>query len=88
MVDPYEMPIKSVKGGGHLRCLVVNPLAFHETEKERKAVFKAYERATSGNQLDVMLKRQNTMDFLKRANEARSEHQIWYEEFIKSVENC
>lgn len=86
MVDSYEMPIKPLEGGGYLQCLVVNPLAFHDTEKKRKAVFKAYEEATSGNQLDVMLKRQNTMDFLKRANEARSEHENWYKEFIKSIE--
>ena len=86
MVDPYEMPIKPLEGGGQLRCLVVNPLAFQDTVKKRKAVFKAYEEATSGKQLDVMLKRQNTMDFLKRANEVCSEHQTWYKKFIKSVE--
>jgi hypothetical protein len=85
IVDPYNMPLKE-EGGGPLRCAVINPLAFHETEEERKTVFRAYEKAIFGNKLDVILKQQHTLDFLKRANEARREHIEWCDEFIKSVE--
>ena len=85
MVDSYDMPLKE-EGGGPLRCAVINPFAFHETEEERQAVFYAYEKAMSGNKLDVMLKRQHTQDFLERANESRREYIDWYNEFIKSVE--
>lgn len=83
MVDPYDMPLK---GGGHLRCPILNPLAFHDTEEERQAVFRAYEKAMSDNQLDVMLKRQNTMEFLRAAEKARAKHLAWCEKFIDSLE--
>ncbi len=85
MVDSYDMPLKE-EGGGPLRCAVINPFAFRETKEERQAVFYAYEKAMSDNKLNVMLKRQHTQDFLKRANEARREHIDWCNEFIKSVE--
>ncbi|HEX8073191.1 MAG TPA: hypothetical protein VF546_24810 [Pyrinomonadaceae bacterium] len=86
LVDKYDVPLKE-EGGGPLRCAVINPLAFHDSEEERQAVFRAYKKAMSGNnKLDVMLKRQHTLDFLERANEARREHLRRYDEFIKSVE--
>jgi hypothetical protein len=84
MVDPYDMPLK---GGGHLRCPVLNPLAFHDSDEMRRAVFHAYEEAILGNNLDVVLKRQYTMEFLRKAEEARARHVAWYEGFIDSLEN-
>jgi hypothetical protein len=83
MVDPYDMPLK---GGGSLRCPVINPLAFHETEEKHQAVFRAYEKALSDNRLDVMLKHQYTMDFLRKAKKARVDHLAWYAKFIDSLE--
>lgn len=83
MVDAYDMPIN---GGGRLRCPVINPLAFHESEEARQAVICAYEKAMSGNHLDVMLKRQYTMEFLLKAAEVRARHLDWYEEFNDSAE--
>jgi len=83
MVDPYEVPLN---GGGRLRCPVLNPLAFHNTKKERHAVLRKYEDAMSINQLDVMLKRQYTIEFLRAAEQARAKHLTWCEEFINSLE--
>jgi hypothetical protein len=83
MVDPYDMPLN---GGGRLRCPVLNPLAFHNTIEERQEVFRKYEDAISSNQLDVMLKRQYTMEFLRAADEARAKHLACCKEFIDSLE--
>lgn len=83
IVDSYDMPLK---GGGRLRCPIINPLAFHRTEKKRQAVIKSYEKAMSENQLDVILKQQYTMEFLREANKARQEHLTSYKKFIDSIE--
>ncbi|MGB9178485.1 MAG: hypothetical protein WCB68_04490, partial [Pyrinomonadaceae bacterium] len=82
IVDQYNMPLK---GGGRLLCPVINPLAFHKTEKKRQAVIKAYQKTLTDNHLDVMLKQQYTLEFLKEANKAREEHSIWYKKFINSL---
>jgi hypothetical protein len=82
MVDPYDVPLK---GGGRLRCPVLNPLAFHNTREKRQAVFRKYEDAMSSNQLDVLLKRQYTMEFLKAAEEARRKYLTSCEAFIGSL---
>jgi hypothetical protein len=83
MVDPYDMPLKE---GGRLRCPVLNPLAFHNTKKKRREVFRKYEDAMSSNQLDIMLKRQYTMEFLRAAEKSRAKHLSWCEEFTDSLE--
>jgi len=61
VVDPYLMPIK---GGAHLSCPIVNPLAFRRTVEERESIVAMYSRIIEGNRLDLWLKHQNTMSFL------------------------
>ncbi len=82
VVDPYDMPLKA---GGHLRCPVLNPFAFHRTEKAQQEVKREYLEAISGNQLDVLLKHQYTEDFLEAAVEDRKEHRIRHTIFIDSL---
>lgn len=55
VVDRYDMPLKS---SGFLRCPVLNPFAFHRTEKAQQEVKRECLEAISGNQLDVLLKHQ------------------------------
>lgn len=83
MVDPYRMPLKV---GGQLQCLVLNPLAFHETPKKRDKVIQHYTKAMSSNHLDVLLKRQNTLDFLSKAKEIWDAHSTNYATMINSVD--
>jgi hypothetical protein len=71
LVDSYPMPLK---GSHHLTCPVLNPLAFHDTEEARQAVIRAYQEALAGNELNIRLKRQHTMEFLRVANLARARH--------------
>jgi hypothetical protein len=65
---------------------VLNPLAFHNTKEKRLDVFHKYENALSSNQLDVMLKYQYTIEFLRVAEEARAKHLAWCGEIIDSLE--
>ncbi|MDT7543625.1 MAG: hypothetical protein QOE33_3529 [Acidobacteriota bacterium] len=64
VVDPYPMPLK---GGGQLQCPIINPLAFQQTEGDRKSVIDMYSKIITGDRLDIWLKRQHTMDFLEVA---------------------
>lgn len=82
VVDPYDMPLR---GGERLRCSVLNPLAFHDTPRKRQSVFNAYEKALSGHRLDVLLKQQNTLEFLRVADGAREEYEAQYKNFIGSL---
>jgi hypothetical protein len=70
VIDPYEMPLKT---GDRLRCPVLNPLAYHPTRRSRRTAMQAYSKAMSGNQLDVLLKHQYTMEFLSVADEVCAE---------------
>ncbi len=76
------MPLKA---GGHLRCPVLNPFAFHRTEKAQQEVKREYLEAISGNQLDVLLKHQYTADFLEEAIKARKDHRTRHTIFIDSL---
>jgi hypothetical protein len=82
VVDNYKMPLKI---GGHLQCPVLNPLAFHKTEPEQQKVIRECLEAMSGNQLDVLLKRQYTKEFLEEAKVAREAHRARYTKFIDSL---
>lgn len=70
VIDPYEMPLKT---GDRLSCPLLNPLAYHPTRSARQAAMRAYSKAMSGNQLDVWLKHQYTMEFLGVADKACAE---------------
>jgi len=65
IVDPYEVPLKT---GQRIRCPVLNPFAFRSRKRDRTSVLEWYSAALLGNQIDVMLKRQHTMDFLELAD--------------------
>lgn len=84
LVDSYPMPLK---GGDHLTCPVLNPLAFHDTEDERQAVVQAYKEALVGNDVDILLKQQHTMKFLRMAEEARAAHLAATQEFFDSLKS-
>lgn len=66
VVQDYEMPIK---GGGHLKCPVLNPLINHKTKEECQEVIEAYSQTMNGDKLDIWTKKQHTMKFLELANE-------------------
>ena len=82
VVDNYKMPLKI---GGRLQCPVLNPLAFHKTEREQQKVIRECLEAMSGNQLDVWLKHQYTKEFLEEAKVAREAHRARYTKFIDSL---
>lgn len=82
VVDPYDMPLKD---GMHLRCPVLNPFAFHRTERARQKVKRDYLEAISGNQLGVLLKHQYTADFLEEAIKDREAHRKRHKDFIRSL---
>jgi hypothetical protein len=67
VLDSYALPLKD---GSSLNCPVVNPLAFLRDASSRESVIQAYDKCMTGNSLDVWLKRQNTLEFLKHANVA------------------
>jgi hypothetical protein len=84
LVNSYNMPLK---GGEHLRCSLLNPLAFHKTKQARQVVVESYLKALSGsNQIDVLLKRQNTMDFLTEAANARATYLTDTQDFFDSLD--
>jgi hypothetical protein len=83
LVDSYDMPLK---GGERLRCPVLNPFAFHKTEKNRQAIVRGYLKALYGSRIDVLLKRQNTMNFLIEAAKARAAYIAETQDFFDSVE--
>lgn len=64
VIDPYRMPIKN---GGHLECPVINPLVSAASTEETGSMIERYSAYISGDRLDVWLKRQNTIEFLREA---------------------
>jgi hypothetical protein len=64
VIDPYRMPIKN---GGHLECPVVNPLMSAKSVEVMRAMIEKYSAYISGDKLDIWLKRQNTIEFLREA---------------------
>jgi hypothetical protein len=58
------MPIKN---GGHLECSVVNPLISAQSAEVTRSMIDKYSAYISGDKLDIWLKRQNTIEFLREA---------------------
>ena len=81
VIDPYNLPLKN---GGHLECPVVNPLALKTSEEERQATIELYSTVMSGRTLDIWLKRQHTMEFLKEAERVSAE---FYKKLLIAGEN-
>jgi hypothetical protein len=65
VIDPYRMPIKN---GGYLECPVINPLVSAGSTEEMRAMIEKYSGYISGDRLDIWIKRQNTVEFLREAN--------------------
>lgn len=65
VIDPYRMPIKN---GGQLECPVINPLVSARSTEERRSMIEKYSAYMFENRLDVWLKRQNTIEFLREAD--------------------
>jgi hypothetical protein len=66
VISDYEMPLKS---GARLRCAVLNPLSFYTSSEKRKEIIEQYSKVISGNQIDIWLKHQHTMDLLEVADQ-------------------
>lgn len=64
VIDSYRMPIKN---GGYLECSVVNPLISAKSVEVMKSMIEKYSDYISGDKLDIWLKRQNTIEFLREA---------------------
>lgn len=64
VIDPYRMPIKN---GGYLECPVVNPLMSANSVEAMRSMIEKYSAYISGDKLDIWLKRQNTVEFLREA---------------------
>lgn len=64
VIDPYRMPLKN---GAHLECAVINPLISVNSTEEMLAMMEKYSAYISGDKLDIWLKRQNTVEFLREA---------------------
>lgn len=65
VIDHYRMPIKN---GGHLECPVINPLISANSTEEMLLMIERYSAYISGDKLDIWLKRQNTIEFLREAH--------------------
>ena len=61
----YEMPIKN---GKHLDCSVINPLLLLEGGEERAEVMLNHIESFKSNDINVLIKMQNTVEFLTKAN--------------------
>ncbi len=82
MVSPkYMVPLKS---GHHLHSYVVNPL-FDKSDEESENIIFLYKDFMLGNNIDIWMKRQHTIDFLyhcKILNKAgkQAETMLWPKE--------
>jgi hypothetical protein len=61
----YAMPIK---GGKNQVCSVINPLSLHPRTESRVQRMAIFESEMSSDRLDVLVKKENTMAFLAKAN--------------------
>lgn len=62
VIEYYDMPIKL---GRKLRCSVINPLLLYNKDKiELNEIIDKYSKSISGNNLDIWIKHQNTIDYL------------------------
>ena len=71
VIDFYEVPMK---GGGELRCAVVNPFVFFDSPPQRQAIIESYSNMMD-NRPETWLKHQYTLDFLKIANQKCNDYE-------------
>lgn len=67
VIDPYPMPIKR---GGVIDAAVINPLIGGKGEEGYMRITERYASFLRGDRMDIWIKRQNTLKFLKVAEEA------------------
>jgi hypothetical protein len=83
IIDNYKMPLKT---GSHLQCPVLNPLASHIfVVEERQAIIETYSKVIAGNQLDLWLKRQHSIEFLEMANQVCDSFSETFNRNLKSL---
>lgn len=81
LMENYSMPVKM---GRVLSCAVINPIgAFNDSEK----IITLYRNAMQSNSLDVWIKLQNTLNFLKLAKEQVEAFNQRIEETGQRLEN-
>jgi hypothetical protein len=62
----HNMPLK---GGSNLHCSIVNPLLYFKDSEQRALAICNYLESFESTSIEVLVKRQNTMKFLKKADD-------------------
>ena len=76
----YSMPLK---GGARLRCAVVNPL-YHMSKKKQQNSLNDLFLAMDSQLIDVVVKKQNTFEYLNRAAEVTNHFWKTVKQFSRS----
>lgn len=76
----FEMPIKN---GEKLVCSVINPLSLQPKKESRTQRIEIYESEMTSERIDVLVKKQNTMAFLAKADEQASQYAEALTAFLK-----
>jgi len=71
VIDDYPLPLKD---GNRLHCPVLNPLAIHREADQREKTVARYEASFNRTTVDVLLKKQNTIEFLRKADDVTAEY--------------
>lgn len=66
LMKDYDIP---VKGGSRLKGAVVNPLLLFKNEERRADITHRYLNSFESRKIDVLLKKQNTLELLLQAND-------------------
>lgn len=80
VIEEYGMPIKN---GEKLFCSIINPLAQEGHPDVRQQTIDIYKVAMSSDRLDVVIKRQNTLQFL---NHSTAVTEDYYQKLTKHIE--
>lgn len=77
----YHVPFK---GGGHLRCMVVNS-ALASASPINPTLYLRYTEAMKSDMLDVMIKHDNTLRFLSHAEKPTEEYRKHWRQMIEEL---
>ncbi len=81
IIRNYDLPLK---GGESLNCSVLNPLFREGSPGVRKETADIYDLRMQNQRLDIIIKRQNTMRFLKKCEE---ETENYYASLVRNLKD-
>ncbi len=77
VVENYKIPLKT---GEYLCSNVINPMSFYESREKLNNIIQSYSEIISGDDINIWLKKQNTLEFLRVAAE---QSEKYYSKFSK-----